>query len=565
MKELSTYDIESTNWIDFEIACVYLPDKNKSLFSYSPQQLVRHMVDNAHKDRVYWAHNGGKFDVKFIIGILLENYDLSILPINGSLVKIAVYYKNSKKKLFEIRDSIPLLTRGFDDLIDSFSIPLTISRQKLADYKSRRDDIAGFSNEELKEYVEVDAIGLHDLLVKAKTVLGVDEFRLTTASTAFAEWREIVGDDEKLYRVDARHDEFFRESYCGGRVEVFEREGLCVDYVDVNSMYPFVMRNQPYPAGGCSRTKRFVEDKLGIYEVRVHAPDGLEIPLLPKKHDGKLLFPTGSWTGVYCSPELLKARDLGYEFEVLRGVVWEGCGKPFNEYIDKWHAVKTKAASEGDKCRKYIAKLYLNSLYGKFGQKRKHRKIKHGFTRKDLRNGCKPLFPEYGLYAVNEETRKPFTTCHIASFVTCYARLVLYDGFEQVQASGGRVLYCDTDSMICSATPALGSELGEWEVEESSVDAVCLLPKVYALHNDSVDVRKAKGFNTGDIQWVDYKNALSGDWSGFAYERDSVIGFFEAAARNKGILTTRTLSRTLQGLFSKRVLLENNKTKPINV
>lgn len=565
MKELSTYDIESSNWVNFEIGCVYLPELDESVFVYTPSQLVNAMVRYAHKDRVYWAHNGGKFDIKFIIEELLGRFDLKILPINGSLVKVAVYYENSKKKLFEIRDSFPLLSRGFDKLIKSFEIPLTISSEKLAEYKSRRNNIAAFSDAELKEYVEVDTIGLHDLLVKAKKVFGVEKFRLTTASTAFAEWKDIVGNEEKKYRVDARHDDFFRQSYCGGRVEVFKRFGKNVDYVDVNSMYPFVMKQNPYPCGSYMKTNSYKENKLGVYRCRVTAPDDLDIPLLPKKHNGKLLFPTGTWEGVYCSPELEKAFELGYKIEIINGIFWEGKGSPFGKYINKWHGIKTKASNEGDKTMKYIAKLYLNSLYGKFGQKRKHRKVKQGVERGDMKKECKPLFPEHGLYTIKEETRKPFTTCHIASFVTCYSRLVLYDGFEQVHANGGSVLYCDTDSMICTSKPKLGSDLGQWEIETANVTAICLLPKVYAIKNASVCVRKAKGFNTDDITWTDYYNAFRGDWSGFTYSRDSIIGFFEASARNKGILTTRTLSRTLQGLFSKRELINDIDTKPMYV
>jgi hypothetical protein len=39
----------------------------------------------------------------------------------------------------------------------------------------------------------------------------------------------------------------------------------------------------------------------------------------------------------------------------------------FDKYIDKWTANKIKAAKEGNKGLRYISKLFLNSLYGKFG------------------------------------------------------------------------------------------------------------------------------------------------------------------------------------------------------
>ena len=41
----------------------------------------------------------------------------------------------------------------------------------------------------------------------------------------------------------------------------------------------------------------------------------------------------------------------------------------FKDYIEYFYELKENAAKNGDAAQKVIAKLFLNSLYGKFGTK----------------------------------------------------------------------------------------------------------------------------------------------------------------------------------------------------
>jgi DNA polymerase elongation subunit (family B) len=50
-------------------------------------------------------------------------------------------------------------------------------------------------------------------------------------------------------------------------------------------------------------------------------------------------------------------------------------------------------------------------------------------------------------YSIKKE--QPFNIA-IASSITAKARIKLYNGFLNVQKNGGRILYCDTDSIIAS-------------------------------------------------------------------------------------------------------------------
>ena len=55
-----------------------------------------------------------------------------------------------------------------------------------------------------------------------------------------------------------------------------------------------------------------------------------------------------------------------YELEFICGWKFKGMNGIFTSYIDKWIKRKNKATIDGNKGQRTLAKLMLNSLYGKF-------------------------------------------------------------------------------------------------------------------------------------------------------------------------------------------------------
>lgn len=539
----ATYDIETVNWNEFVIGCVYI--NNRKHFARTPYELVDILVSHKCKGRVYWAHVGGKFDIRFILEILLKNYDLKFRVVNNSLVRISVY--KNKRKLFELRDSYNILTTSLKKLCESFNVPV----KKLDVDRTRIQDL---SKEELEQYVSIDCIALLQVLQEARKVFDVDDFCMTIASQSMKEWKRF--ENIKNYYVNAKKlYNFIRESYYGGRTEVFRRYGKNLHYYDINSMYPDAMRNNPYPKGRYMKVRQFHKSKLGIYRVKVKAPPFLEIPFLPYRNENnKLIFPLGSWEGVYTSVEIEKAITLGYSIECIEGVIWEEKAYPFTKYVDKWHGIKTQAKAEGNEAKTFIAKLHLNSLYGKFGQRRMFKKVVQGLDKSMLKKGCKPLFENMNLYEVNEPDKKPYTAVHIASFVTSYARIRLYEGIEAVKKKNGRVFYCDTDSLVCDVRIPEGHKLGEWELESEIDEGIFLLPKLYAYKIGEKVVFRAKGFDRECLSWDAYEKAVKQDFSGFVSVRERIAGLFDASRRGLSIIDTVELRRSLSGTFDKREL-----------
>ena len=115
-----------------------------------------------------------------------------------------------------------------------------------------------------------------------------------------------------------------------------------------------------------------IHQYFGLIQCKVLPPRDLYHPVLPYRHDSKLLFPLCAscvkdemperpWertaecnhtdeqrvlTGTWCSPELSKAVDLGYEVQYIYEV-WhfeETCEGLFRDYVNTWLKIKQEAS-----------------------------------------------------------------------------------------------------------------------------------------------------------------------------------------------------------------------------
>ena len=110
------------------------------------------------------------------------------------------------------------------------------------------------------------------------------------------------------------------------------------------------------------------EKVMCFFNVKVYAPESLNKPFLPTKiftkNGIRTIFPVGSWSGWYFSEEILNALKFGYRFEIIEGYLFEK-NYIFDKYIDVLYKMKNE--SDPSDPRYYIAKLLMNSLYGRFG------------------------------------------------------------------------------------------------------------------------------------------------------------------------------------------------------
>lgn len=152
-----------------------------------------------------------------------------------------------------------------------------------------------------------------------------------------------------------------------GATDFFLAAVECIKYFDVNSLYPFAMLNDMPINGTKVNSVGDLDSFFGFVKVEVTCPESVSRPLLPLKHEGKTIFPTGKWTGVYFSEELKAAKKYipEYKFKLLNGYSFDKA-QIFNKYVETLY--ETKKTTVG--AERWIAKLLLNCLYGTFGRKK---------------------------------------------------------------------------------------------------------------------------------------------------------------------------------------------------
>jgi hypothetical protein len=250
-----------------------------------------------------------------------------------------------------------------------------------------------------------------------------------------------------------------------------------------------------------------------------------------------------SLTGVWCSPELNKAIEMGYEVSKVYEVYhWEdsiqynkerGQKGLFHDYISTFLKIKAEASgfpswvkTDEDKHKfveefynyhgirldidniiynpglRTVAKAALNSLWGRLGMRPESdlsssKFIYDGKALLKAMNDHTRVIKDF--HIVRDDTillesclKKDFEKANIltnvvlASFTTCMARLTLY---ELMQKVGDRCLYTDTDSLIYVERPhdepfQIGNHLGmlsdELKPGEFISEFVSAGPKNYA-------------------------------------------------------------------------------------
>lgn len=339
--------------------------------------------------------------------------------------------------------------------------------------------------------------------------------------------------------------ETIKRGFHGGRTEVFKlykkwseddvKNGKYGRYIDIKSLYPTVQYLDHLPYG---KPKKFTfneNDKVdiskyfGFVECDVTPPKDLLIPLLGGKQNGKFCFGLNKMEkAVIPTPELNKAIELGYKVDRVYQIFhFKKTNKLFKSYIQTFMRLKEENGGftgtweekleyckmwkdkmnieikpenlTSNAGRKANAKLLLNSLWGKFGQRpmasdeyiqepskwyklldREERGEVSIESREDL-GDC--LFITYKELKDNKTSLKK-TNVGLCAMITSNARLRLYEVIGKMK---DRLIYCDTDSCIYEYNknlwnPKEGDLLGEWEAEfkEPMTEICCPAPKTYA-------------------------------------------------------------------------------------
>lgn len=443
-------------------------------------------------DSVVYFHNL-KFDGNFIIYWLLNNgfkhvtcRDLVTNQFNtlisdlGQFYTIKVKFNNGVK--CEFRDSLKILTMSVEAMPKAFGLNLS---KKEIDYKADRP-IGYQPTEKEIEYVK------NDVMIVAKSLRFMFDkglTKLTAGSNALADYKSMMEKNSFLKKfpfLGLDVDKDIRLSYKGGWTYVnpkYKDQRLGKGQVyDVNSMYPWAMKYCMLPYGQpIFYQGEYKEDKLfplyiQCFKCRFKLKEG-HYPSIQLK--GNHVFAETEYIVDSQTVELLYLTNVDldlmrynydmFDIEWICGYKFKGTIGLFDAYIDKWYEVKKQSKEEGNKAMSTLAKLFLNSLYGKFGtnplKRSKYPYLSEGIVK-------------YQTGGV-EETKGGYIP--IASYITSYARDRI---IRAAVACGDRFAYADTDSIhiIGSETPDIDIDeyrLGAFKLESTFTEAFFHRAKCY--------------------------------------------------------------------------------------
>ncbi|XP_062828202.1 uncharacterized protein LOC134292300 [Anolis carolinensis] len=469
------------------------------------------------------------------------------------------------------------------------------------------------------------------------------------------EWRNMVKTDLEVqaYLAKASFPEPLkpRDALFGGRTNAIclyykPKDGESVKYYDFTSLYPYVNKTKEYPLGHPEiiyKDFKPLSNYFGLVKAKVFPPRNLYFPVLPSRISGKLMFVLCSTCaearhldpcdhtdeeraliGTWCTIELNVAIEKGYKVVEIYEV-WHfehRSADLFSGYIkmhlrqkqeasgypqwcvskqDKSKYIRDYHAREGVRLRRnkiavnpakrQIAKLFLNSLWGKFGQRTN---LPVTQVLRDPEDFFQILFSDAYKVSMSEclddeavclswkYSEDRVTTAgrkneFIACFTTAYARLELYKLLDKL---GSRVLYHDTDSVIFVSRegewePPLGDYLGDLTDEISSgrsiTEFVSVGPKSYGYKlTDGTACLKVKGItlNSANCEKINFSSLKD---LAFAYVSDKkgcqpreIVIHQPGIVRNKRqwTLHTKTLKKTQKVVFDKRVIKDGFTTLP---
>lgn len=442
---------------------------------------------------------------------------------------------NYKGYIIEFRDTLKILPFSVEMLSKAFD---TRAKKLDLEYKGERHAHGVITMQE-REYLANDIRVPKEALEKFLTEIGatlkppltiaqaalkdfMKKFTKTEFDKLFPNLAEYYGgldpEEFKNKYASANADEYIRRSYYGGWCYANEKyTGTIrgeIETYDINSLYPFEMENlqNVWPVGYPTFTKdpMFLKHmtKDNYFIIRFRCKFTLHedcLPFIQLKYDynyrsnenlrtsyfdrfghyRRELKPTLTLTSTTFKM-FIKCYHVE-EFEFLDACYFTATERGlFNSYVNKWREKKIEASIEGNVVKRTIAKLFLNSLYGRFGRN----PVNNFKLASDICEEEAPIDYELQTGKDNKPLYIP-----IATAITSYARAYTvtcanynYDYFR----------YSDTDSIHLELPKGVkpnnlkidDNEFGAWKLESVNDHGIFLRQKTYMEYTgDDYDIK----------------------------------------------------------------------------
>ena len=573
-----TADFETATWLINETyvwawAVCEIGNEKNIVIDNSIETFINYISKNIG---TYYFHNL-KFDGEFIIHYLLTNgfehvtdrskaHDktfTTLISDLGMFYNITIYFECNKKKIkrVQIIDSLKIIPFSVDQVAKSFGLP--ISKLKI-DYNEVRERGHILTQQE-KDYITNDVV----IVAKALKVMFDENLtKMTIGSNALKDYKDIITLNRfnHLYKpLDFKLDEELRKAYKGGFTYLNEKwkekdtgEGITLD---VNSLYPSVMLKM-LPFGEPKHYKgKYKNDKVyPLYIQKITCCFKLKenkIPTIQIKNsysylpneyirdsNGEIEVLILTSVDLKLFLEQYEVYDLkyieGWKFKAITGI--------FTDYITKWTNRKIQAGKEGNKGQRQLAKLMLNSLYGKFA------------TSMNIQEKICYLGEDNIVhYRLSEAEVKDGLYVPIACFITAYARdktirtSQAITDYSLQKYGEDKYIYSDTDSISTTLTidevkqfcEIDDFELGKWAHENTFENAKFIRQKTYLKLIDNKIHITCAGMPKSCYDFVTWENFKEGFTCGGKLMYKHVIGGVKLVETEFTIKSDKKLTRNI--------------------
>jgi hypothetical protein len=546
----------------------YANDLSKESIGLMFKEFIGKMLTFKSVNKVY-AHNLSGFDGILLLNHLLD-YENSTtakpMLFNNKLISIGFEIKDPNDKSIKpktrtivFKDSLLMLPMALRNLCSAFNVktvktnfPFNLSDINYSGEFPSFDSWTGLTQSQYEEiqnehgnkpwsfkdesikYCKIDCLALYEVLCQFNDLV-YSEFSLnihnplTLPALAMKIYKAHYMSKNTIYQMLGNVEKDIRESYTGGAVDVYITNNTYntsdekLYYYDVNSLYPTVMSSMEMPIGkpiAFDGDIRSVDpEAFGFFYCEITSPYYIEHPILQRRiktKDGtRTIAGLGTWEGWILSGEMDNAVNYGYSFNIIRGYKFAK-KNIFKGYVEKLYKLRLEYSSGTP--MNLVAKLLMNSLYGKFGMKPE--------------NACIDIYDQSieGLASLqshierNEESIQDIIKLDTHTVVvTGGVSIAKYNQVEDIYhgldvniaiasavTSGARVImskvknnpefdlyYTDTDSVVINKPlpqEMVGSSLGQFKLEHEITKAVFLAPKVYGFETiNGQEIVKIKG------------------------------------------------------------------------
>ncbi len=481
---------------------------------------ILHSLDKKKKKLMVVAHN-----IKFDLEVLDLPYKLFTqgIPTKPPIVNGMVF-------LWTIK-----LGNGSTQLIDSANFaPVSLSKiGKDLGFPKMDINFDNCTYNELMIYCRNDVLVLEKFITEfLKFLLDNDlgSFRSTLASQAMTTFRYKFMTNQPYVSNYQHALDLARKGYYGGRTECFfigHKANQQFFYVDVNSSYPNSMLSDVFPEQLIMHRDNpslwLLDNALEKHYVIADVSLDTNAKAFPyrllktnidinKEHypqyekylssmTGKLIFPIGKYRTVLHHDELKFAREYDMIDTIHTYSVYKRKSY-FTDYVNFFYDIKHRSTQEGNNTNRLMSKLFLNSLYGKFGQRYHDLELVEDFMNTEcgqdtvLDLNTMMTYIEvlwFGkLYQDKTGGESTYSIPELAGAITCKSRMLLWN--YMCHAGLDNVFYIDTDSLIlnyegfCRITDFIDKDkLGALKLEQTS---------------KYIDIRNNKDYSFGDYERI---------------------------------------------------------------